>query len=118
MPSKSKPTGRPAFIAPDGWVTIQDAADRRGVSYSVVYRHVKQDEVHWKQLANGVILVDENDLKYIAKHEPPADRDRIPVQLSPNPRRHKAWTRAARKAGVTVTEFAYRLLDNSAGFSE
>lgn len=110
--------GRPTHVAPTGWVTLKDAAAQRGVSYSVVYRHVKANEVRWQQLTNGVLLVRVDDLARITKHEAPKDRDRIPVQLAPSAKRHRAWTRAARRIGgcASVTELAYRLLDEAAGF--
>lgn len=118
MPKQSTAVGRPSIVAPKGFVSVADAAARRGVSYSVAYRHVKSGAVRSQQEPSGVLLVDERDLALISKHEPPKDRERIAVQLSPTPKRHRAWATLARASQMTVTELAYRLLDKASKFSE
>lgn len=109
---KSSSVGRPISTPPKGFVSVSTAAERRNVSYSVAYRHVKNNEVRWQQdRQSGVLYIDERDLPKISKHEPPKDRVRIVVQLSPTPKRHKAWRDVAKRQDMTVTELAYQLLD-------
>jgi hypothetical protein len=114
--SKQNRVGRPATVAPAGYVSIADAMERTGCSYSVVYRHVRDSLVHWRQEENGTYFVWERDLDKIRKHEPPADRERIPVQLAPDRERHRAWTRVAKARRISVTELGYQLMDKAAGY--
>lgn len=113
---KNLRVGRPTVVAPDGYLSMREVALRSGCSYSVVYRHVSTAAVRWQRGSSGAILVDERDLKLIRKHEPPKDRDRIPVQLAPSTARHQAWARAAHARDISVTELAYRALDKASGY--
>lgn len=104
--------------APDGWCTLNEAAERRGLTYSVVYRHVAKGLVKTARMSNGAIILPEGELEKISKHEPPVDRKRIAVQLVPNTARHRAWAAKACEYGISVTELCYRLMDRASGLDD
>jgi DNA-binding MarR family transcriptional regulator len=112
--SKRPRLGRPRVDAPAGFVSLSEAAKRRNVSYSVVYRAVHNSEVRSRKMASGAHVIDVRDLHLIERHEPPADRRRIAVQLVPNRERHAAWQTAADAQELSVTEWLYRLADRAA----
>lgn len=115
---KAHRVGRPAAVSPSGYVTISEAMERTGCSYPVVYRHVRDKLVRFiRDPGNGsVIFIRSEDLGRIKKHEPPPDRPRVPVQLSPVVERHRAWARVAKTRKTSVTGLAYELLDHAAGY--
>lgn len=97
--------GRPTPIAPPGYVTIRDAAERAGASYSTVYRAVTSGVVGGKQQGhNGPWFVLESGIAEIAgalEKGDPVD-DRHAVMLRPTPERYARWERAAGKDRVST----------------
>lgn len=113
MPNK----GRPPSESSAGWVTIRDAAERCGVSYSTAYRAVVTNKiVRSRQAPNGVRLIDVRDLSLIVAHAPtPTDqRPRVSVWLTPDTGRYASWAAAAEARGLSVHDWIKRLADRAA----
>lgn len=98
------------------WVPLKEAAERCGVSYAVVYRHVRKDLVSHSTDGHGVRYVWAQHLPLIKKRAAPKDRKRIPVQLAPNAARHAAWAKLAKRRGTKVTTLAAQLMDEASGY--
>lgn len=101
--------------APRGRLTLHDAAELAGVSYSLVYRRVTAGEVPSQRDASGVITVARRDLKLLGK-QPKADTDRRAIMLRPDLERHAAWKRAAGDKPVSV--WLGELADKASGWRE
>lgn len=105
--------GRPPVESPVGYLSIREAMTARDVSYAVVYGAVQRGEVRGYRNERGEILLDSRDVHKIVKREaqPPAQRDRVHVYLTPDAERYARWEAAASRYGETVSAMAYRVMD-------
>lgn len=107
--------GRPPTEAPPGMLTIQQAADEAGVSYSTAYRHVQNKTVRSRQEPNSSIFVYAQDVPKIGKR-PRGERPRDYITLQPDERTSRAWQKAATKAGAaSVSAWLIKLANGAAG---
>ena len=107
--------GRPPAAAPRGRVTLQQAAELAGVSYSAVYRRVTGGELPSQRDASGVVTIARRDVRLIKLREPAGD-DRKAVMLRPDLERYAAWERAAGDKPVSV--WLGELADAAAGIDK
>ncbi len=86
---------RPLAVAPPGHVTIIEAAEILGLSYSGVYQHIERTDY---QIDAGVIMIPRRDLKKIkgALRKPGIVHDRVTIR--PTPEEIKRWETAAKLA--------------------
>jgi hypothetical protein len=106
----------PRLAAGDGLarpVTLQEAAELAGVSYSLVYRRVEDSEVPSERDASGVITVARRDLKLLAKR-PKADSKTHAVMVRPELEQYAAWEPAA--VGRAVSAWLEELADRASGW--
>jgi hypothetical protein len=109
----TRPRGRPPAEAPRGRLTLQEAAELAGVSYSLVYRRVQDDEVPSESDASGVITIARRDLKLLTKR-PKADTKTHAVMVRPELEQYAAWERAA--GDKAVSAWLEELADEASGW--
>ncbi len=107
---------RPPAIASAGRVTIQEAADALGMTYSGVYHHVKKNTVPFEQDdKSGVITFARADLVKLRKaRRQPANGDKRGIFLRPTAETAKRWERAIKantKKGETPITVARWLVE-------
>ena len=107
------PRGRPAAQAPRGRLTLQEAAERAGVSYSLVYRRVEAGDVPSERNDSGVITVARRDLTLLAKR-PKADTETRAVMVRPALDQYAAWEHAAGDRAVSA--WLAELADRASGW--
>lgn len=96
MSKKTKP-GRPALIAPAGYVTIERAAEILDVSYSTVYKriHAHGCAVELAFGSGGTFLRRDQLGTLKSERRASSDDARHAVQVRPSLERYKKWERAA-----------------------
>jgi len=92
--------GRPPAKAPEGRVTLKDAAALAGVSYATAYRRATSGEIaHWRDGA-GVISILSADVDKIYLR-PGSDNPRPAISVRPDEKTSAAFARAAGKLPVS-----------------
>ena len=96
MPKKSKP-GRPALVAPPGYVTIERAAELLDVSYSTIYKriHAHGCAVELAFGSGGTFIRRDQLGELKSERRASSDEDRHAVQVRPSLERYRKWERAA-----------------------
>lgn len=119
MPSKSikKPKeterGRPPETAPEGYVTLTEAARCAGVSYATAYKRAKSGDVRSRQAPNGTIFVLADDLEKVTLVERvPTDLPSVTVRVTRA--QHKRWSRAAAASDRPLSAWLRDLADAAA----
>lgn len=106
---------RPPAVAPAGRLTVQEAADALGMSYSGVYRHVTAGTVECVRDASGVITIARADLQKIKRAQrKPAAGDKRGIFLRPSAESVERWEKAiaaTTKAGAEPPKLSRWLSD-------
>ena len=115
MPDIRSP-GRPPVQAPEGCLTIAEAAAKLGVSYSTVYKrldHVPQ--LALKETSNGDRFIRAAELERFRPVPREASSDRHGVMLRPANDRYERWAEAAgnKKVSTWLAELADRAADRA-----
>jgi hypothetical protein len=99
-------------------LTIRQVQDATGVSYAVVYRHVRKNVIRFSKSKNGEIFIDMRDVVKIEKRvrRPSAPKTRASVWLTVDPARLEAWKVTA--GSMTMRKWLGTLADAASGFSE
>lgn len=107
---KQNRRGRPLEVAPQGYVTIREAAAARKVSYATVYRYVAEGTVESILMDNGSRYIKAGDVKKIAlRGKRPGRR----VFMSgPTAEQVDRWRRAAGE--IPWSSWAAEVLDREA----
>ena len=98
---KTRGRGRPVAEAPEGMVTIRQAAALTGVGPASVYRRVVADLVRYKQSENGTVYIDERDLSLLSNKRPKTKR-RVNIWLRVTEEQRAAWLAAAGNKKLTL----------------
>lgn len=96
--SNKSDRGRPTAKAPVGRVTLQQAADIAGVSYSTAYRRIVSESIPHDRGEDGTISILRSDARKIRARK--ADPEGRPAYMvRPDPSTDKGFKIAAKAAG-------------------